>query len=408
MQRTRTKSTSSVKQEILLIGEQLRFVMNTQDLIHDRKYRFRTYRICFMGTQTVDWLIKTGHIHSREAAVIAMNILQDNHIFHHVCDDHQFKDEKLFYRFRRDDGSYTEDKDTEAFYTGHFIFNKIKNCREIMRDHTDAGHVYRDTFTGSCLIDWMIKNEVVFSRNEAVQKGRELLEREIIKHVTDDYHFRDGNYKYQFCIDFNQPYLLSDIFRLRRTGSRTYSNNNNNNNGLEYFDHNYISRGRHTSGSISSTGSSCHGNMPPLIHFNHFGVENTSPSISSSHRDSINSLQSSLSSNSDSEIEPKSVIVRQVSVFELEEPNSPYKKKSIKIMSDSVGYGFVIRGDGPTYVQIVDPMGPAASAGLKVRQYIYSVNGERVLHKNHIEVGEMIKKQADCVTLVVLSHYKER
>lgn len=34
--------------------------------------------------------------------------------------------------------------------------------------------------------------------------------------------------------------------------------------------------------------------------------------------------------------------------------------------SDPVGYGFVIRGEGPVYVKTVDPMGPAAAAGLKV------------------------------------------
>lgn len=38
----------------------------------------------------------------------------------------------------------------------------------------------------------------------------------------------------------------------------------------------------------------------------------------------------------------------------------------LQIFSDSVGYGFVIRGIGPTYVQTVDPEGPAADAGLKV------------------------------------------
>ena len=31
-----------------------------------------------------------------------------------------------------------------------------------------------------------------------------------------------------------------------------------------------------------------------------------------------------------------------------------------------MGFGFVIRGDGPSYVKTVDPTGPAASAGLKV------------------------------------------
>lgn len=43
----------------------------------------------------------------------------------------------------------------------------------------------------------------------------------------------------------------------------------------------------------------------------------------------------------------------------------------LQIFSDSVGYGFVIRGIGPTYVQTVDPEGPAADAGLKVVIHFY-------------------------------------
>ena len=34
--------------------------------------------------------------------------------------------------------------------------------------------------------------------------------------------------------------------------------------------------------------------------------------------------------------------------------------------SDAVGFGFVVRGASPVYIQTVDPNGPAAAAGLKV------------------------------------------
>lgn len=43
-----------------------------------------------------------------------------------------------------------------------------------------------------------------------------------------------------------------------------------------------------------------------------------------------------------------------------------------QIHGDPVGYGFVIRGSSPTYVQAVDPMGPAIRAGLKVRIFSLS------------------------------------
>ena len=41
---------------------------------------------------------------------------------------------------------------------------------------------------------------------------------------------------------------------------------------------------------------------------------------------------------------------------------------SCQVVSDPVGYGFVIRGNSPVYVHSVDPMGPAAAAGLNVSQ----------------------------------------
>ena len=39
----------------------------------------------------------------------------------------------------------------------------------------------------------------------------------------------------------------------------------------------------------------------------------------------------------------------------------------VQVVSDPVGYGFVIRGSRPVYVHTIDPSGPAAAAGLKVR-----------------------------------------
>ena len=57
-------------------------------------------------------------------------------------------------------------------------------------------------------------------------------------------------------------------------------------------------------------------------------------------------------------------------------------------MSDPVGFGFVIRGNGPVYVKTVDPTGPAAQAGLKVemvvdivRNFIYLFIGLNVLQR---------------------------
>lgn len=38
-----------------------------------------------------------------------------------------------------------------------------------------------------------------------------------------------------------------------------------------------------------------------------------------------------------------------------------------QIIGDAVGWGFVVRGSKPCHIQAVDPGGPAAAAGMKVR-----------------------------------------
>lgn len=41
-----------------------------------------------------------------------------------VCDDHLFKDEKLFFRFRKDDGTYQEPADSPVIAKGQRIYSK--------------------------------------------------------------------------------------------------------------------------------------------------------------------------------------------------------------------------------------------------------------------------------------------
>ena len=52
-------------------------------LIKDRRSFMKTYSTCFVGSETVDWLIATKEVPNREMGVIIMNILRDNNILHH-------------------------------------------------------------------------------------------------------------------------------------------------------------------------------------------------------------------------------------------------------------------------------------------------------------------------------------
>jgi len=79
-----------------------------------------------------------------------------------------------------------------------------------------------------------------------------------------------------------------------------------------------------------------------------------------------------------------------------------FQKRVIKIDSDSVGYGFVLRGEGPAYVQTVDPSGPAAKSGLKVGHIVQTVNGVDVSACSHKEAAKVILgRRLSNVVLVV-------
>ena len=41
-----------------------------------------------------------------------------------VCDDHFFKDERLFYRFRRDDGTYQEPANASILAKGQRLYSR--------------------------------------------------------------------------------------------------------------------------------------------------------------------------------------------------------------------------------------------------------------------------------------------
>ncbi|KAK3803837.1 hypothetical protein RRG08_029431 [Elysia crispata] len=100
-------------------------------------------------------------------------------------------------------------------------------------------------------------------------------------------------------------------------------------------------------------------------------------------------------------LEPRSVLIRPVTLEELEDPDAPIVKRFLQIQRDEIGFGFVLRGSSPCYVQAVDPLGPAAKAGMKVRQFISHINGDEVIRLNHKQVSHIIAK-LDILNILIL------
>ncbi|XP_028454185.1 DEP domain-containing mTOR-interacting protein-like [Perca flavescens] len=99
---------------------------------------------------------------------------------------------------------------------------------------------------------------------------------------------------------------------------------------------------------------------------------------------------------------PKSVLKRPVSTEELQRPGGPYIKKIFTIVADAVGWGFVVRGNRPCHVQAVESWGPAAAAGMKVCQFVVSVNSLNVLDLDYRAVSRLILTGPRTVVLEVM------
>lgn len=74
-------------------------IRNSGELeIKDRRYKLTNYTQCFIGSELVEWLIKQTNCLEQEAISIGQNLLEHNLIYH-VHNQHEFKNDYLFYRF---------------------------------------------------------------------------------------------------------------------------------------------------------------------------------------------------------------------------------------------------------------------------------------------------------------------
>eukprot|EP00041_Stephanoeca_diplocostata_P015389 m.293432 g.293432 ORF g.293432 m.293432 type:complete len:508 (-) comp20019_c0_seq1:242-1765(-) len=94
------------QEEIVCIGEKcltyndMVHLLETEVDIQDRTYRASLYRKCFIGRDFVTFLVDKYQLKSREEAVQVGQSMVRLALFHHVLNEHDFKDEYLFYRLQ--------------------------------------------------------------------------------------------------------------------------------------------------------------------------------------------------------------------------------------------------------------------------------------------------------------------
>ena len=79
--------------------------------IKDRRHRLSLYSTCFVGSEAVDWLMRTQKATRLEATRLGQLLYKEGFI-QHVLDEHPFDDDYLFYQFCKDESQNDEYRST--------------------------------------------------------------------------------------------------------------------------------------------------------------------------------------------------------------------------------------------------------------------------------------------------------
>jgi pyruvate/2-oxoglutarate dehydrogenase complex dihydrolipoamide dehydrogenase (E3) component len=120
MSPTPTQAHDEMSDTLLELAEEFQ----AQIEIKDRKYRLKTYKDTFVGSEAVDYLVSSGKAATRTEAVSLGQVLQVNfHLFEHVTRDHDFADDGLFFRFLTDNerGGLSRDESGNSLRWQNFL-----------------------------------------------------------------------------------------------------------------------------------------------------------------------------------------------------------------------------------------------------------------------------------------------
>eukprot|EP00045_Choanoeca_perplexa_P006331 m.53835 g.53835 ORF g.53835 m.53835 type:complete len:438 (-) comp13587_c0_seq1:688-2001(-) len=184
-------------------GDELRQKLQQNGLIKDRSYRLKKYPQCFKGDEFVDYMVYSETCSSRAEAVLVGCSLVMYGIIHHVVDDHLFKDEGMFYRFRHDDGTLKADTRSYRLLTRKaiHIHAALHASGLMIKDRDYGARTFRKCFIGQELTPWLVVQELAKTKEDAIALAQSLVDEGFIHHVTNDHGFKDEYLFYRWTVD---------------------------------------------------------------------------------------------------------------------------------------------------------------------------------------------------------------
>ncbi|WAS04941.1 DEP domain-containing protein [Gloeomargaritales cyanobacterium VI4D9] len=172
--------------------------------IKDRRYQFQAYPQSFVGSEAVEWLMRTQGLTRKQAMELGQDLLKAGYIQRLDAPDGDFQGGNTFYRFPTPatppPNPMVTRTSTETPASPSLDLEVIFQAMVSQLPVEDRWYQFRrypQSFTGAEAVEWLMRTQGL-TRKQSVQVGEELCKLGLIRHCTGEHPFRDGNYFYQF------------------------------------------------------------------------------------------------------------------------------------------------------------------------------------------------------------------
>lgn len=374
---------SNTRNVILSKGEKIYHLITADHLPKDHKVRLKTCSNSFTGRQFVKWLILRNEVQKDEEGVILGQALLENGVIHHVSDRHQFKNSEYVYRFRYDDNSFRgkleladlSARSVRIYCRLHSLFDPlVKEQRVGIRSIPCV-------VVSQKLIDWWHSEKDISRRVDGITLGEEFFATGVLRHITDEHKFKDGQFLYRFTADDAHEGLRERERRFTLSSSRVEFGS------MQTFTCRTIA----FRCDVASAG---------------YGVELTEiypitiKSLTSRTQTMGVSVGDIVHSINGRYITPANVSECLADLMTPDDPATPplhllvEKKPShtCTLVPTKTGLGFHIKGSSPVVISDIDKDSAASRAGLTIGSCVLKVGEKEVVRMKHDEIVTAVMK----------------
>lgn len=242
--------------------------------VKDRRYHLKKYKQCFIGEEAVHQMLMFAMVSSESQALTLGNVMMEEGLLSHVCEEHAFENNHIFYKFNdnaafeqsfsslssksRQEGEDTtpshsvenstsrsssqdDSEESEGRSNRHLgsmpslssssslmhleqfrhLVPALQLCFRLkplvdLRDRTYRFKTYKQVFVGSTFVQVLLDQGIVATLQEALLLSDRLIHMGFIYHVCNEHSMERGELYYRFTDIVNKNETAEEVLNEER------------------------------------------------------------------------------------------------------------------------------------------------------------------------------------------------